>query len=537
MMKQIIASLTLCLMLGISIHAQQRPLTVAESSDFTSTSTYQDVINFINNLKENHPYLAVETIGQSVEGHDIPLLIIANPLPASFKDMQDDDRMVVYIQANIHAGEVEGKEAAQMLARTLLNNPDSEILNNLVVLINPILNPDGNDKISPNNRTNQNGPVNGVGLRYNGQMLDLNRDAMKAETPEIRAVISHVLNTWDPAILVDCHTTNGSFHEEPVTFNWMSNPNGDRSLINFMRDAMMPAVGARLKDTYGFDNCYYGVFLDRMDYDKGWISYASEPRYLVNYMGLRNRLAILNENYVYADFKTRVHGSYALLLSILEYASVHKNDIKKRIAAADEKTIKRGLHPMPSDSFAIRYEAKPTPEMITIKAFETDTIPGVKGYWRYKQSERKRTVTVPYIADYYPSESTAFPYAYVFAVTESAVIELMKLHGIQVEQLAEPKKWFVERFDISELEGSKRLNQGHYSNSVKGAYIQVEQEFPAGTYMVKTAQPLGSLVAALLEPQANDGLLKWNFFDRYLVPQWGDGYYPYPVYRLMRKVD
>lgn len=510
-------------------------LTIAEKSDFTSTSRYADIMHFITKLDKQSPYIKIDTIAQSFEGYYVPMLVIANPMPESPMDI--GNRIVVYIQANIHAGEVEGKEAAQMLARDLIKNPDSEILKNVVVLITPILNIDGNEKISTKNRTNQIGPINGVGVRYNGQNLDLNRDAMKLETPEIKGVVENILNEWDPAITVDCHTTNGSFHEEPITFTWMMNPNGDRNLINYMRDNMMPKVHRTLWDSYNVENIFYGEFIDRMDYSKGWSSYACEPRYLVNYIGIRNRLAILNENYVYADYKTRVLGCYSLLRTILEYASENKSEIENTLSDADTQTVNRGMSPMIADSFAIEYEGKPTPELITIKAFETDTIPGVRGYWRYKSSDRKVTVTVPYIADFYATKNVKFPYAYVISVSDPEVISLLVSHGINISRLKANTKIVVEQFNIDELKGSQRLNQGHYTNTIKGKFVEEEKEFPKGTYVVLTSQKLGSLVASLLEPQADDGLLKWNYFDRYLAPQWGSGYYPYPVYKIMVKTE
>ncbi len=510
-------------------------LTTAEKSNFTSTSTYEDVISFIRELDKTSEYVRIDTLAKTTEGRELPLLVIGNPLPESYADLKNDDRLVVYIQANIHAGEVEGKEAVQMLARELLQTDSSEILKNVVVLLCPVFNADGNEKFSKQNRTNQNGPVNGVGVRYNGQHLDLNRDAMKLESPEIRGVVTKILNQWDPAISVDCHTTNGSYHEEPVTFTWMMNPNGDRNLINYMRDKMMPDVSKTLSGKYEVENVFYGEFIDRMNLEKGWVSYASEPRYLVNYIGVRNRLSILNESYVYADFKTRVNGSYKLLRSILEFAAAHPSEIKKMLDKADQQAIEKGNRVAVTDSFAIKYKGYPTPEKITIKAFEADTIPGKRGYWRYKKSDRKVTVTVPYIADYFATESVRFPYAYVVSIPVEQVIENLKTHGIQLEQLTKETEMKVERFKIEKLSPSKRINQGHYTNSIEGKYITETKTFPEGTYIIRTAQPLGSLATYLLEPQTDDGLLKWNFFDRYLTPQWGNGYYPYPLYRIMEK--
>jgi len=533
-MKKLIFIPLIFLSIYISCWGQSELQTTAELSNYESTSTYDEVIKFIRNLEKPSDILRIESMATSAEGRDIPLMIIADPLPASYNDLNNDDRIVVYLQANIHAGEVEGKEATQMLARELINdNLPKEILENVIILICPILNADGNEKFSTKNRTNQNGPINGVGVRHNGQYLDLNRDAMKLETPEIRGIVTDIFNKWDPAITVDCHTTNGSYHEEPVTFTWQMNPNGDRELINYMRDNMMPSVHKTLWEKYAVENVFYGEFLDRGNIDTAWSSYACEPRYLVNYIGIRNRLAILNENYVYADFESRVNGCYHLLLTILEFAANNKTVIKEMLNNADQRLINRESNIGVADSFAVEYEGVPTPEKITIKAIEADTIPGMKGYWRYKQSDRKRTVTVDYIADYFATRSIKMPYAYILSVPDSEVLELLKAHGIQVEKLEEKINVEVEQFNISEIKASKRLYQGHYMNTLNGEFETIKKEFIPGTYLVKTAQPLGNLAAYLFEAQSDDGLTRWNFLDRYLVPQWGRGFYPYPVYRLM----
>lgn len=530
-MKIRFTHLVLLVFIFSSIFSYGQILTTAEKSNYESTSTHQDVMDFVTQLTKTSNLIRMETLATSIEGHEIPLVILADPMPISPKDLQGDDRIVVYIQANIHAGEVEGKEATQMLLRDLLKEHPKEIFDNVVLLVCPIFNTDGNEKFSTKNRTNQVGPVNGVGVRHNGQYLDLNRDAMKLETPELQGLVGKVFNQWDPAITVDCHTTNGSYHEEPVTFTWMMNPNGDRNLINYMRDEMMPDVHENLLVKYHVENVFYGEFLDRLNLELGWTSYAAEARYLVNYVGVRNRLGILNENYVYADFKTRVEGSYFLLRSIVEYASDHKKEIKSLLNKADETMMKRHFDHQ-TDSLAIEYKGVPTPNLITIKAFEADTIPGVRGYWRYKQSDRKRTVKVPYIADYYSTRSIAIPYAYILSINVPEVIENLKLHGIQVDHLKNDTTLLVEYFKIENLMGDKMLFQGHYQNKVIGSYISETQTFPKGTAIIYTQQKLGNLAAYLLEPETDDGYLKWNFFDRYLVPQWGSGYYPYPVYRL-----
>jgi len=520
-------------MLSATLCGQQL-LTTAERSDYRSTSTYEEVLLFMNALIKNNDHARMDYFARSIEGRDVPLVIIADPMPSSFAEVEKDDRIVVYLQANIHAGEVEGKEATQMLARNLLNGDLPEkILENVIVLICPIVNPDGNEKFSIENRTNQNGPVNGVGVRYNGQFLDMNRDAVKLETPELRGVVTEIFNKWDPAITVDCHTTNGSFHEEPVTFAWMVNPNGNRFLIDYMRDRMMPSVHDTLWNKYGVENIFYGEFIDQLAMEKGWLYDACEPRYMVNYTGLRNRLAILNENYVYADFETRVNGCYHLLLSILEYAAEHAHEINTMLSETDQWYTDRDVNLSGADSFAIEYEVRPVPEKISIKAIETDTVPGVQGYWRYRQGEGRFTITVDYYADYYPTTSVKVPFAYLLSVPDPDILELLKTHGVRIERLDSETVLDVERFNVSSLEGGDLPFQGHYMTRISGEFETVSRTFPEGTYLVRTAQPLGNLAAYLLEPQSNDGLVTWNFFDRYIVQQWSPDFNPYPVYKLM----
>ena len=525
------------LLAGANVFGQVKFQTVAEKSDYKSTSDYNDVRIFIDQLKKSSHYIRIENIATSVEGREVPLLIIGNPLPMSPKDLVNDKRIVVYVQANIHAGEVEGKEATLMFVRDLLIEKYPEILKNVILLICPLFNPDGNEKISPLNRTYQNGPVNGVGVRYNGQFLDLNRDAMKAESPEVRGVLTNIFNKWDPSVFMDCHTTDGSFHVEPTTFTWMVNPNGDNSLITYMREKMMPEMSKTLSGKYKVENCFYGEFYDMMDPDKGWVLDASEPRYMSNYYGIRNRLGILNENYVYADFKSRVLGCYYLIHSLLDYTSIHKSEIKEMLSDVDKRTIARGTNPAVTDSFAIEYKVRPLPEKITVRTFEAEIDNDVNGRRNYKKSDRQKDVTIPYYIDYYPTRSVKFPFAYLITTNDPEIISILKTHGIKLEKLSADSKIEVQRFEISELKGATRLNQGHYTNTVEGKSVTNTLNFPVGTIVVRTAQPLANLAAYLLEPQSNDGLVVWNFFDRYLVPQWGMGYNPYPVYKILERVN
>ena len=519
--------------LVVTLPTSAAPRTVAEASEYTATSTCAEVQAFIRALQRLSPLVRVETMAVTAEGRDVPLLVVGRPAPAGPDALKGDPRLVVYIQANIHAGEVEGKEAALALVRDIVLDPKTPYLDRIVLVVAPLFNADGNDKLDPRNRPGQVGPEKGSGVRYNGQNLDLNRDAMKLESPEMQGLVKNVFGRWDPLLLVDCHTTNGSYHDETVTWSWPLCPNGDLPLLAYQRDTMMPAIAAALEKTYGVLNIPYGDPADMRDMAKGWRTFSHQPRYMTNYFGLRNRLSVLDENYNYADYKTRVIDCYRFLRSILDYAYLHSAEIARLVAEADRRTIDRGLAPAESDTFGVEMESKPLPKPVTVRGYEVEIIPR-EGTWpEMKKTDRKKIYTMPYNADYVAKRSVRRTAAYLVSPPDAAVAAKLVQHGIAVERLTEPAELEVEAFKLQELKGGERPFQGHRTNQVKGQAAVEKRAFAAGSLVVRTAQPLGLLAAYLLEPESDDGLLTWNYFDRYLAPQWSRGLGTCPVYKAV----
>lgn len=530
--RVVFAGLALMVLTGLLL-AQQGPQTVAEATGYKATSRHADVMAFIREIQRLSPLVRVEILCTSPEGREVPLLVVGKPAPLSPFGLKADKRMAVYIQANIHAGEVEGKEASLMLLRDIVLDPKTPYLENLILLIAPIFNADGNERISPENRSDQPGPEQGVGVRPNGQNLDLNRDSIKLESPELRGLVRNVLTRWDPALVVDCHTTDGAFHEETVTWSWPMNPNGDLPLIEFQRQKMLPAINSLMKEKYGTLGLPFGGFRDWKAPEKGWETFEPQPRYVTNYIGLRNRLSILDENYVHADFKVRVLSNYFFLKAVLDYAADHVDELIRLVAEADQRTVRKGLAPADSDTFGVEYELKPLDEPVTIHGYETEIIERPGTYPELKRTDRKRVFTVPYYADYQIKRGVRFPFAYLLPAADAEVVRKLLQHGIAVEKLESASKFEVQTFFPKEIKGADRLYQGHRLNTVIGESLTETREFPAGTVVVRTAQPLGGLAAYLLEPESDDGFLVWNFFDRYVVAQWGRGYQLYPVFKLL----
>ena len=240
------------------------------------------------------------------------LILSKKPL-AGEKPWEESKLPAILCVGNIHAGEVCGKEALLMLARDLVAKDTPPLLEHFVLLIAPIYNADGNEQVSKDNRPGQIGPEEGMGQRANRMGLDLNRDYTKLEAPETQALV-RLLRRWDPQVVIDTHTTNGSHHRYVLTFDGPRHPATDPELVNFVRQDLLPAVKRLVADSSNYDTFFYGDF----DADhKRWTTYPALPRYGGHYVGLRNRISILSEAYAYAPYKERVLATQAFVSQCL----------------------------------------------------------------------------------------------------------------------------------------------------------------------------------------------------------------------------
>ena len=310
--------------------------TRAERTDYRQTSTYADVVAFLDSLQTITQDLRLGSMATSPEGRAVPYVIASRPLVSSPAEAQRSGKPVIYLQANIHAGEVEGKEAAQMLLRDLTAGPLRALLDKIVLLVVPIYNTDGNERWGPGdqNRPGQNGPEP-VGQNPNGQGLNLNRDYVKMEAPETRGSAALILQ-WDPDLFMDLHTTNGSYHGYVLTYAPGLNPNANPA-VALVRDRMLPSLRQRMQQRYKQPTFSYGNFRNQ-DPDsliQGWETYDARPRFGTNWMGLRGRLSILSEGYSNADFRTRVSATYNFVREVLELAGSQAALIRSAVRESD----------------------------------------------------------------------------------------------------------------------------------------------------------------------------------------------------------
>jgi len=511
------------------------PKTRAERSRFTETSTHADVMAFLDSLKAMSKDVHVGTFGRSPGGRELPMVILSRPLVRSPADAKRLNRPIVYLQGNIHGGEVEGKEALLAVLRDLARDRYQNVVDSLVIIAVPIYNADGNDSLGPQerNRSSQQGPAL-VGQRANGQGLDLNRDYIRAQAPETRASLDF-FREWEPDVFVDMHTTNGSFHGYGLTYAPTLNP-AARFSGPFTRDTVLPALRLRLRERLRLETFPYGNFVSQDSVERGWFTYDHRPRYGTNYFGLRGRVAILAEAYSHDPFAKRVASTYSFVVELLSLVAANAEDFLEVGREADRRTTAFATIPNSSPMIAIRARMTQTPRvepMLVEDVVRTGDSARAEAGLRpgLRRTGRMRTVRVPVYDRFEPALLQSLPFAYVIAAEQAPVLEHLRRHGIFIEQLAAAATLPVERFLIDSVQRREQRFQGP-EVTLTGRWERESAELPAGTFIVRGGQPLGILAMYLLEPQSDDGLTTASVLD-----PWLEHGGRYPVLRVTGRIE
>lgn len=492
------------LLAATPLAAQQ---TRAEKTDYAETSTHADVLGFVDSLQRLGAGIRVGRLGSSPMGKPLPYVIAARPLVDAPMRAARTGKPVIYIQGNIHGGEVEGKEAVLMLLRDLTLGSLKPLLDSVVLVIVPIYNADGNDAFGPEgrNRPAQKGPAS-IGLRPNGQGLDLNRDYVKQDAPETRASVA-LINAWDPDLSLDLHTTNGSYHGYVLTYAAGLNPNSSPA-NDYIRDTFLPELRTRMRTRHQQEVFSYGNFrnADPDSLTQGWATYDPRPRFGTNWGGLRGRMSILSEAYSHADFKTRVGATYNFVLEALRLAVQERATIKSLNLATSRYR---------PDSVAVRSGFAPPTMMDVIAEITERAAEGGGPFGRRRQTGVFKTIRMPVYDRFEATRKEAIPAAYLFGPQHAEVAALLRAQGIEVRRLHAPWTGETEAFQVDSLV-AEQLFEGHRTVRLEGRWGRGASTPGAGWYAVLTDQPLGTFAAYLLEPASEDGLVTWNFFDRSL---------------------
>lgn len=481
------------------------PRTVVEAGDHLAASRHADVVAFCQEIAKSSPNAHYAELGKSAEGRPLPLLILADPPVKSPIEAARSGKTIVLAVGGIHGDEASGKEALLMLARELAAEPHPEILKNLIVALAPLVNADGNERISKTNQPGQDGPEEGVGQRFNARGLDLNRDFVKLQAPETRALV-RFFNVWKPHLYIDAHSTNGSRHRYAITYEGPRNPAGDSSIIDFARSRFLPEVASAFKKATGLKTYHHGSFSP--DHAQ-WTSFPAKGPHGANYFGLRNRLSVLVAANAHDPHKTRVDATRNFVRECLIAAAAHKDEIRKLAEEADKRTIEAGKNPDDEDRVPLRFEPKELENAEPILGYATKEENG-----RRVSTDEPKDYPAKVLIELVPTESVARPFAYLIAPERREAVETLQRHGIDVQELREDLDLDLEVHRVDEIGKSEPEAWGRQDVlDLRATPRNETRRIPAGTLVVKTAQPLGTLAVYLLEPRSEDGLATWGLLD------------------------
>lgn len=498
--------------------------TVAERTGYRATSTHADVMAFIAELEAlGSPLLRVSSFGQTPQGRELPLLILSSAGVADPAAARRLGRPVLLLQNCIHAGEVEGKEAALMLVRDLLQEKDAGLLDKLTLLVVPIFNADGNDAMDTKNRAlhierliGQDGPPS-VGTRVNAAGINLNRDYIKHEAQEMRLLQTRVCQPWQPDVTVDSHATNGSVHRFAMTCDIPHTvESGRREPIEFMRRTLVPEVTAAVRRGFGLESGWYGNFVEderALDADRsadpdcavaeGWLTYPHHPRFGSNYRGLGGRLDLLLECYSYLTFEERVRTTYAWLLETARAVARRADEILELIDGSRT----------PPERVAVRYRIEAMPEPVDILTRQPRTRQGAP-----------HTVRLPHLARFVGDTVIERPRAYVLP---AHLEPFLRGHGLQLAAAPAQARIAAATFEGWKHIGGRAILEAAGVRHSQVTWREGSRQLPAGSILLPTAQPLGALAVYLCEPESDDGL-----FENGLLPTPEPGA-EFPVLRVL----
>jgi hypothetical protein len=473
-------------------------ITVTEQSDFVKTPSYAETMTWFGKLCSASDMLELVTVGQSANGRKIEMVIASQDKTFDKNSLRSSSKPLLLIQAGIHAGEIDGKDAGMMLLRDIAFGNKKDLLKNVNLLFIPILNVDGHERVSPYNRPNQRGPEN-MGWRANARNLNLNRDYTKLDSEEIRTVVQ-VMTDYNPSFYVDLHVTDGADYQYDITYG---NVDYSPGIAQWLEKTFRPAIDKGLKAAGHVPGPLIFATNDR-DFTQGRTDFPYMPRFSTNYGDVRRIPSILVENHSLKPFKQRVLGTYVFLESLLQIVAKEGMSLKKVI---------QGDAALRTNNVVITWLSPETKDSVSFlgveSTFEKSAVTsGDYVRWTGKPVTQK----ISYTRVNQPGITVKRPKAYWVPSTYKDVIERLALHGIEMEKITEAKTIDVDLYHLRDTKISTEPFEGHFNVTAKTQTEKHKETFYPGSVRVPTDQVLGDLVVYLLEPECPDSFLAWGFF-------------------------
>lgn len=489
--------------------------TTAERSAFLRTGRYAEVQQLCAQYGKRFPrQVKCHEFGRTPEGRPMLALAISNSGALTAQQARAKELPVVLVQAGIHAGEIDGKDAGFLLLRQMLvEGKHAELLNNLVWLFVPVFNVDGHERFGAWNRPNQRGPEQ-MGWRTTAQNFNLNRDYVKLDTPEMQAMMG-LVQQWDVLAAVDMHVTDGAKFEHDVSIQVEPVNSGDIALRSAGR-AWLNGVMAQLTAQGSLPLPFYYSFAEEDNPASGFIDSVASPRYSHTYFQLRNRFGMLVEAHSWKDYPTRIKINRNTILAVLQQISEHGKAWRTAAHQADQRASQ-----LAGTQLALSYKTGPNQRMIAFRGYEYTRTPSeISGAIMVRYDESKPQIwQVPLRDEIFPDLEVRVPQAGYLVPPAHAkwLANKLNLHGISYTilppQVAPRQPLPVSAWRATQATFGKKSIESRQTLKVQGDWHSEQRVLEAGSLFVPIKQAKSRLVMAMLEPKAPDSFLGWGFFN------------------------
>jgi hypothetical protein len=497
--------------------------TTAEATDYRKTSTYDEAIAYSKRLVAASPWIRYRSIGKSGEGRDIPLLIASSNKAFTPQAARKSGKAVIFIQAGIHAGEIDGKDAGLALLRDIaVTKTRRELLDNAVILFIPIYNVDGHENSDAYKRINQNGPDE-MGFRANATNLNLNRDYMKADAPETRAWLA-LWNEWKPDLFIDCHVTDGADFRYNVTYEYAHFQEVSPFIKGWMDEHFDGKVVPRV-ESEGNLLTHYVEFAGR-EVTGGIATFIATPRFATGYTPLRNRAGLLIETHSLKPYRSRVRGTYDVLRYTIEEAGRERASLFEANKKADAEMIERGRTYDPNRQFPLRLTNGDKATQIIFKGveykMEDSALSGAK---RIVYGTKPVDYTIPRFDEGKVTASVAPPLYYIIPPQYHEVLDVLRAHGVVMLRTSMDYSYEVETYRLSDPKWATNSFENRITMTAKKTLVKEYRTYRSGSVLVPMTQDAANVAIHLLEPDSPDSLLYWGFFNSiFEQKEYGESY-------------
>jgi hypothetical protein len=484
--------------------------TFYELSGNKETPRYRETMDYCKRLELNSNLIHMTSFGKSARGRDLPLMIIDNQGLSNPAAIHASGKVLLLIQACIHPGESEGKDAGLMLIRDLvIDKKFSGLLDHVSILFIPIFNVDGHERFGQYNRINQNGPQE-MGWRVTANNLNLNRDYLKADAPEMQAWLK-MFNRWMPDFFIDTHTTDGADYQYVMTYQMELYGDMDPGLTDWSKNIFLKDWSAQMENAR-IPVFPYIEFRNWHNPESGIEMSVGPPMLSQVYTSLRNRPGLLLETHMLKPYGKRVSATYQALKACISILGKESVNLKSLVRQADKDVAGQVFR---KTGFPLRFETLNDSTITDFLGIEYKKVKSeITGEDYYQYGKTKTTYQIPFFDKTKPSLLARLPEAYIIPAEWKTVADRLELHGIKTKRLARDTTLSISTWKFSGPKWQSNPYEGrHPLNSFESNEITISRDFPAGSVLVDMAQPGAKIIAHLLEPKGNGSLLYWGFFD------------------------